>query len=409
MKKLLTSDNAFKIYSILIAIFLWVFVVYNQNPESTKLISGVQISYSNASTLENAGLVILKSDRSPTVDVSAKGRRLSLGKLDSSNISATVTVPEIRTGVYDVNVDVRLPINDVSIVDKNPYTIKVTVENMKKINVPVEIKYTGNAKDAHSAVQASVSPQTISVWGPESVINTVLGAQVELNIAEVSDGVAKTAPYRLIATDGSDITNNVNINTNTDYVTLTPSVYQTTDIPIQARYYGTPADGYTISDIEVLPARIKLAATDGSPVDTEVIYTEAIDVSGISEDTKISAKLVIPENLINVLSVTEVELIVDVEHNITRSFKIENINFENAQNGKQYNSEGLPIEITLRGPESAFASYIPRASVDVGSLDAGEHTLRLKLELPEALIASSDYSINVVVTDTSSATPLPAQ
>ena len=39
MKKAFASDTAFRIYSVLIAILLWAFVVYNQNPESTKVIS----------------------------------------------------------------------------------------------------------------------------------------------------------------------------------------------------------------------------------------------------------------------------------------------------------------------------------------------------------------------------------
>lgn len=406
MKKFLSSDTAFKIYSVLIAIFLWVFVVYNQNPESTKVISGIHISYTNISALEDAGLVILKDDRAPTIDVSAKGRRLSLGKLDSGNITASVTVPELHVGEYDVSIDVRLPINDVSIVDKNPYTTKVVVENLKKVNIPLEIKYTGSTKDAAYAVRAEVSPQIITIRGPESVINAVSGAHVELNVADAVNAEAKKVPYRLISTDGRDITDNVNITADTDVVTLTPSVYAATEIPIKAQYTGTPAISHTISSIEATPSTIRLASKDGSPVSIDAIYTEPVDVSGISANKKLSAKLVIPDALINVLSVTEVELAINVEHTITRSFSIQNISFENAENGKQYYAEGLPLEITLCGAESAFASYIPKASVDVSSLNAGTHSLPLSLDLPDALAADNVYTIAVNVTDTA-ASPTP--
>ena len=104
MKKAFASDTAFKIYSVLIAILLWAFVVYNQNPESTKIVSGIKISYTNAAELESQGLVILKNDWEPTLDITIKGR-LSIGRVDSSNVSASVTVPEMRAGEYDVSIN----------------------------------------------------------------------------------------------------------------------------------------------------------------------------------------------------------------------------------------------------------------------------------------------------------------
>ena len=101
MKKAFSSDTAFRIYSVLIAILLWAFVVYNQNPESTKTVTGITVSYANEAELESQGLVILKSEREPTVDVTVRGRRLSIGRVDSGNVSATVTVPELRAGEYN--------------------------------------------------------------------------------------------------------------------------------------------------------------------------------------------------------------------------------------------------------------------------------------------------------------------
>lgn len=73
MKKAFSSDTAFRIYSVLIAILLWAFVVYNQNPESTKTVTGITVSYANEAELESQGLVILKSEREPD------GRRYGAG------------------------------------------------------------------------------------------------------------------------------------------------------------------------------------------------------------------------------------------------------------------------------------------------------------------------------------------
>lgn len=399
MKKAFSSDTAFKIYSVLIAILLWVFVVYNQNPESTKVISGISVSYTNAAELEKSNLVILKDEQEPSVDVSVKGRRLSIGKLDASNVSAYAAIPEIRVGEYEAAIDVRLPINDVSIVDKKPYTVKIVVENLKKISVPVEIKYTGNPKDASSSVQASVSPQEISLWGPESVINNVAGAVVSLDVSDAVDGENKVQKYKLLSKDGKDITNNININSDTDVVSIMPSVYTTKEIPIEADYSGTIPNGYTISGVEILPAQIRLGSKDDSVERTEKIYTMPIDISNLTRSSKIHTKLVIPESLINIFSVTDVEVSITVEQSVSQTVLIENITFENAENGKLYSANSLPLSVTVSGAQSRLDNFVPNASVDVASLTDGTHTLPLKLTLPEGISLAEGYSVSVTVTD----------
>lgn len=399
MKKAFSSDTAFKIYSVLIAILLWVFVVYNQNPESTKVISGISVSYTNAAELEKSNLVILKNEQEPSVDVSVKGRRLSIGKLDASNVSAYAAIPEIRVGEYEAAIDVRLPINDVSIVDKKPYTVKIVVENLKKISVPVEIKYTGNPKDASSSVQASVSPQEISLWGPESVINNVAGAVVSLDVSDAIDGENKVQKYKILSKDGKDITNNININSDTDVVSIMPSVYTTKEIPIEADYSGTIPNGYTISGVEILPAQIRLGSKDDSVERTEKIYTMPIDISNLTRSSKIHTKLVIPESLINIFSVTDVEVSITVEQSVSQTVLIENITFENAENGKLYSANSLPLSVTVSGAQSRLDNFVPNASVDVASLTDGTHTLPLKLTLPEGISLAEGYSVSVTVTD----------
>lgn len=399
MKKAFLSDTAFKIYSVLIAILLWVFVVYNQNPESTKTVSGIGISYTNISELEAANLVVLKGNSSPSVDVSIKGRRLSLGKLDSENISAYATIPEMRPGEYEAAINVQLPINDVSIIDKKPYTLKITVENLKKISVPVEIKYTGNPKNPETSVQASVSPQEISLSGPESVINSVAGAVVSLDVSDVTDGENTVRKYKLLSKDGNDITDNVNISADTDSVSVMPSVYATKEIPIEPRYSGTIPEGYTISAAEALPAQIRLGSKDAAVENIQKIYTAPIDISNLTQSGKVYTKLVIPDGLVNIFSVTDAEVDITVEPSSSKTVSVETVTFENGADSKTYSAAGLPLYVTLTGAQSVLTDASVSASVDVSSLSDGTHTLPLKLNLPDGVHAAAGYSVAVTVTD----------
>lgn len=397
MKKAFASETAFKIYSVLIAIFLWAFVVYNQNPQSTKVVNDVQISCTNLSELERAGLTIKKEGRIPTVDVTVKGRRLSIGKIDSSNVSATISVPYIREGVYEVSVETRLPISDVSISDKNPYTINVVVEKLKTVNIPVEVKYTGNPKDEKTTVQAVASPQTISVWGPVSAIDTVSNAVVTVDVSDASDGQTQNMKYKIISKDGKDITNDVNINADTDTISVVSSIYKTKDIPIELGYVSNIMSDYVVSSVEILPGSVRLGSKDESVYSIEKIMTEPIDMSNVTQGGKLALKLIIPEGFVNVFDISQVEVSIGIEQKVSKTISIESVSFQNVQNGKKYEATSLPVSITLQGAKNLIESFEPMPTVDVSSLGEGTHVLALNLHLPEGVLAIGEESIAVIV------------
>ncbi len=411
MKKAFTSDTAFRIYSVLIAILLWAFVVYNQNPESTKVVSGIRVSYTNEAELENQGFVILRSDRDPTVEITVKGRRLSIGRVDSSNVSATVTVPELRAGEYNVSIETSLPISDVSITDKKPYTMKVVVEPLKRAEVPVEVKYSGSTREPSTSVQASVSPETISVSGPASVVDRVQSAVVTLDAGGLSDGENIVQKYKLTAADGSDLTDNVNLRTNTDVVSIVPSVYNTKDVAVEVQYGGALPEGYTVSSHIVSPATVRLGSRDNAVENITSVLTEPIDVSTLTGSDTVRARLIIPEGITNIYSVTEVEVAIEVEQTVERTVTIDNVTFQNAESGMQYTAAGLPVPVTFRGAESDLNTFSPAARVDVAGLTAGNHMLPLQFDLPEGIsligAPAVEVTVNAVGAPSISPTPSP--
>lgn len=397
MKKAFASETAFKIYSLLIAILLWVFVVYNQNPQSTKVVNDINISYTNAAELERAGLIIRREQREPTVAITVEGRRLSIGKIEAENVSASVTVPRIHEGEYDVSVETRLPISDVSIVDKKPYTIKVVVEKLKTISVPIEIKYTGNAKNENTSVQAQAIPEYISVWGAESVMDNVLNAVVTFDVSNAVEGQTGDFKYKIISKDGKDITNDSNVNVDSSTVSVISSVYNIKDVPIEVKYTGSVPEGYAIASTEVLPSKIRLGSKDNAVDMIEKIVTEPIDVSSLMQSEKIPVKLVIPKGIANILSVTESEATVNVVKKVSKTVNIENVIFKNANEDLKYQAVNLPVSVTLYGAKNILDSFEIAPSVDVSGLAKGEHTLSLEFDLPENITCDGHYSVVVNV------------
>ena len=82
MKKFLSNNLLMKIISLFAAVFIWVLVAYNLNPESTKTIT-VPVQLVNKDQLKAKGMTIVGDD--PTVEIEVKARLLDIGKITASD------------------------------------------------------------------------------------------------------------------------------------------------------------------------------------------------------------------------------------------------------------------------------------------------------------------------------------
>lgn len=404
MKKYFVSDTAYKIYSILIAILLWAFVVYNQNPESTKFIGGIPITYTNVDALEREGFVVLRQN-DPTVDIRIKGRRLSIGKVDRSTVSASAEIPELRAGTYDIGIDVRLPISDVSITDKNPYVVRTVVERILTKELPVEIKYTGNAKDPFTSVHATCEPEKVTVWGPESVISSVAALEASIDISSIVDGGVSVLKYRIINQNGDDVTSDANIRKSTDTISVTSSIYRVKDVKVVPEYSGSLPDGYALKNFSAVPETVRLGSKDLSVDNLTEVRTVPIDLTGITRNTKLTTTLTIPNGITDLSGIAEIEVTLEIEAVETKTVSVQNVSVHNAASGMQYSVLGLPVEVQLSGASSFMDSPSVNASVDVAGYAEGSHQLPLILETADGISSVGETYVTVEIKSSSASSP----
>ena len=94
----LTRSNAFwAVISLILAVFLWMYVTSTEGVEVSETFSNVPIEFLGEDTLrESSGLVVTKQDRT-TVNLTLSGARRVINKLSSDNISATINLNKMYT------------------------------------------------------------------------------------------------------------------------------------------------------------------------------------------------------------------------------------------------------------------------------------------------------------------------
>lgn len=400
MKKAFTSNKAFMIYSVLIAILLWTFVVYNQNPDSTKPIRGITVYYTNADALSREGLVIIQ-EKSPTIDITVKGRRLSIAKLDKENVIASLTIPELSPGVYDISADVRLPIGDVSAVDIKPLTTRVIVEKIKTVELPITIDAKGNLIGASTEIKTSTIPEKISLSGPESVINRISSLQVALNLENLGDETQLHQKYRILDQNGEDMTSNPNIQKPIDSVSILTAVYNTKSMSITPDFATSklPA-GYVISKQTLSPGLISIGSIDRSVDSINEIKTAPINLSNITQSTKITSSIIMPPGIINMFDFTSVEVSLTVERLEEKILSITNIDIIGIQDHLDYQQDphAPVLSVHITGAKSLVDNAIPTAQANVSNLGIGTHVVPVSIKTPEGISVSGEHHITVIIT-----------
>ncbi|MEE1279948.1 MAG: CdaR family protein, partial [Oscillospiraceae bacterium] len=156
MKKIKTSrllDNKTfcKIISVIGAITIWATVTLTVKTDSERLFRNVPIDFSVAGTAVEA-LGLSSFDRSDeNINITLSGNRGSLNAVSKEDFVVSLSLGRVtKAGKYTVRVDVSLkePVGNVSVVNYSPKTIQVSFDRSASKTFTIDTDISGiSAKD----------------------------------------------------------------------------------------------------------------------------------------------------------------------------------------------------------------------------------------------------------------------
>ncbi len=418
--KILTNNFPIKIASVLIAIVIWYLVVYNNDPIQTNSYQ-VPIEVVNESYIANGKQQFVIDENYKTVTVYVTGNRSSLREIDKNKIKVIADLTQIVDFDRDpvmVPLSVSLDGFDASDIELSRYAIPIVIENVASKELLVNTS-AGNTSPNSGFELGKLTPDisTITIYGPESIINSIDSVTAEVDITGLDHNEDLYADLVFIDKN-QDVISDAIIENDITFAGGKPNIYvsvelwrKKSDINLNINYVGTPAEGFMIGSILTTPEQITLAGTEEALKKIEEngnaieIPAELIDVTGLSGDKQIELDLtdLIPEDTkipvstsnniivnITVLPVGTTEFALDVD-------KIEVKNLD-----PDYTVSYDKQEITLRINGSISEIYNLssgniKASIDLSNFKTGDYTVPLTVELPEncSLIEDAEVSIHI--------------
>ncbi len=292
MKKLFKSDSFLMVLSVLVAILLWIYVVYEQNPIHEKWISSVPVKYTNQTAdFENGKLVVLEGalDR---VDLKIRGRRSAVSGVDTSSVTCSVNMGEIKDpGSYTLPVTFSSALYGIELAQKKPNSVTLVVDRVITEERNISVVKRGEVAQGYISGDIEFEPASVKLTGPQSLVRSVEKAVVNVDLASADKDISNLCKIKLYDNSGGEVTDS-RISKNIEYCDIKCPVYSAKEVSItpilrsETNLYGNPV---TVSSITPPTVTLIGAAELLDKIDT--LYTKDIDTHNITENVKITATL----------------------------------------------------------------------------------------------------------------------
>ncbi len=273
---MLENKNVLKIISLIIAIFLWVYVMGEVNPETKEKISDIEVTFVNTDQLADQGLAVVH-DQDIKISAIIKGKRSVVNEAKKTGITATVDVAGADKGTNRGKIDLELP-SGVTLDSISDDTISYKVENSVEVKKSVEIDFVGDADSDTEQVPWAfdIYPATVKVTGAESIVDDVYAVRGKITTNVVSES-AKTVDVELIPVkkDGTEVQGVV---LNHSKAQTTVRLMETRDVDVIITPQNVPS-GKAVDSITGVDS-IKVVGSADALEDLDSI-TATVDVSDI--------------------------------------------------------------------------------------------------------------------------------
>lgn len=313
MKKLLASDGALKIISVLIAIGIWVYIAFVMNPAIEVTVRDLPIQFIGGESLNSRGLAVI-SESATTVTVKIKGSRKKMGNNDMKTIIAKADISSItETGETNIPIEIVIPFENQGVSSQSEYSVNVKVEKSAEKTLDIEVSTIGTLAPDYMPGDIVCDPKKVTLSGPKSAVDKISKAEAVLNYNNEDVDIDTSAQIVFYGADNKEISmldalmgrisisvDNVNIHCPVlkMHKAEVKAEFGRQELPENFSYKTDPFEVYVFGD-ENVSSKIN------------EIKTEQIPLDKLLDNGKVKVKLIIPNGVKIFHDISEVEISIE--------------------------------------------------------------------------------------------------
>lgn len=420
MKKWITNNLGLKILALLVSVGLWIIAININDPVSENTYT-VNVSLQNAGVLSSAGKYFEVKDNSDRIKVVIRGTRTALSQFNQADIVATADLSKItEDNLVPIDLSTTKQSDKIEGIRSDSQYVKLALEDVRRLQMPIEVKVLNDPQDGYILGSTQTSQNVVIISGPESIINQVESAAVEIDVSGATTDVKISLPIHLYSKE-DDIIDTTKVNMSVQEISTTASILQKAVVPLIAIPQGTPTQGYVLNGIiEGLPTEITIAGK--SNIVSKIPYidiSESLDVNDIYQNTsyEININDYLPDGVSMVGNVgnngiLDISVGVDKESERTIVLDPEAIQVIGVPEGYSATVSDLEddVEVPVSGLKSLLdtvdeSKLVPVINVDKYlsnnglTIEKGHIDIPLDITLPDNVRLSREVKVRITVTE----------
>ena len=351
------------ILAIVVAMVLWLYVINVENPTGTARLGDLPIQLQGEEVLTENGLMVTDLSKD-TVTIRLSGKKKTLMKISRKNVTLTLDVSSV-TGPGDWTLTSRLnyPANvntdNVTISHYDDLKVTVTVKPQTTKTIPVRGEFMGSEAEGYRTGRVTVSPDTLTLTGPEDTLGKISYALAQVEEEELSSTLTVQSPFILMTEEGlpADV---ANVTTDVSAVEVTVPVRKVAQVPLTVDLIdGGGATGDDVTCI-ITPETVTLVAEQEDEELPAYISLGEIDLSDVFDGASYYLPIKIPADAEgwNAPEYASVRLTMEGLTSLQVPVETARIDLENIPAGYTPELVSDYLYVWARGPDESLAGLV---------------------------------------------------
>ncbi len=384
----------YMVLSVVIAAGIWFYVDESSGQTVTQEVTGIPIEYTGQSALADNGLMLVEGEDSGTstsLDITYKGKRRHIVRMDRSKVRVTVDLSGITAaGIQKVKLntsftDRTFNSGNTSVYEQSLDMATVNICELSHKEVELRCELTGNVAEGYSAGKVQLSQTAIQIRGQESDIAPVSYAKVVFDIGRnARESITATLEYQFYDENGQVIKNKA-IHTEERQIQATLPVYVTKELKLAVDFQEAP--GALLEDMiyEIKPGSIWVSGDASILNSMDRIVLDSFDLLTVTQESAShSYAILVPDGCENLSGVTRATLEIGYPDRTVMDVITENIHIENAPESR---------EVELLTTQMAVRVFGTAAEVEQVTGDK----IHVTVDLSDYAVASGTYMVSARV------------
>ena len=359
MKEKLLNNLGLKLSSLVLAFAVWMAVVNISNPVIYDS-QVVPVEVRNEDVLEAANLAyeIFGKD-AVTVSYQVRTRDRSLVK--ASDFHAYVDLKDYNvTGAIHITVEINKDKENLvkgDTITAKPMVIRIITEELQRKKFDLQVRITGDAEDGYAPGVVTLSPDNVTVEGPESQIGKINHMGIEINVDNANGDLNSVASPIFYDANGNkllDLGDKVTVSR--QEIEYHVSVLKAKNLSLNFEVTGEVAKGYRYTGVESSVKSVPVIGTKSilASLSTLSVASDKLNIDGATSDKVIQLDLsqyLPPSTSVAREEYKNVTVKLKVEPLTTRTFtlKLKDLDKKGAEADYDYTFDKETSDVTIKG------------------------------------------------------------